>query len=415
MELLIKNVRIIDSSQNFIGDVYIKDGKIEQVGQDINKECHVIHGEGFQLLPSFIDLHSHFRDPGLTYKEDILTGSMASVKGGYTAVNLMANTKPVCSTMDIVNYVVDKSRYIGLIDISQTLSITKDSLGQDISHLDFADNTVRFLSDDGKGVNRSDIMYKAMVKAKEKNYTIISHAEDSLLTDISSRLSENLMTFRDIELSKLTGCHLHLAHVSTKEAISYIIEAKKAGANVTCEVTPHHIGLNDEIKYKVNPHLRSREDVEVLIQAIEDGWVDAIGTDHAPHSSEDKQNGAAGISGIETAFSVCYTKLVRAGHINLSKLSEIMSKRPAEIMHLNKGKIETGYDGDLVLVDTEKKYKVAKNDFASKGKNTPFDGIELYGKVIMTIKAGMVVFNRGKFILKQGQLVIDNWVIEDEY
>jgi dihydroorotase len=172
-----------------------------------------------------------------------------------------------------------------------------------------------------------------------------------------------------------------------------IIASKKKGTNLTCEVTPHHIGLTDEVKYKVNPPIRTRSDVSFLINAIKEGWVDAIGTDHAPHSHEDKKNGSPGISGIETSFSVCYTKLVKEGHINLNKLSEIMSKNPGRIMGLNKGKIQIGYDGDLVLVDINKSVMVDADKFQSKGKNTPFDGMKLYGEVKMTIKGGKVVYS----------------------
>jgi dihydroorotase len=334
-----------------------------------------------------------FRDPGLTYKEDILSGSRAAVRGGYTAVNLMANTKPVCCSMDIFQYVKNKAMEIGLIDVHQTISITRNLEGKDISHLDEISNEVKFISDDGRGIVDNRVMYDGMKKALEKNFIVISHVEDEKLAAFDTRLSENLMTSRDVALSEYTGCHLHVAHVSTKEAMKCIIASKRKGNNITCEVTPHHIGLTDEVKYKVNPPIRTRSDVSFLINAIKEGWVDAIGTDHAPHSHEDKKNGSPGISGIETSFSVCYTKLVKEGHINLNKLSEIMSKNPGRIMGLNKGKIQIGYDGDLVLVDINKSVMVDADKFQSKGKNTPFDGMKLYGEVKMTIKGGKVVYS----------------------
>jgi dihydroorotase len=334
----------------------------------------------------------------LTYKEDLLSGSRAAVRGGYTAVNLMANTKPVCSSMEVFEYVKNKAMEIGLTDINQVISITKNLDGKDISHLDEISNEVKFISDDGRGIVDNKVMYDGMKKALEKNIIVISHVEDEKLAAFDTRLSENLMTNRDVSLAEYTGCSLHIAHVSTREAMECIIASKRKGNNITCEVTPHHIGLTDEIKYKVNPPIRTRSDVDFLINAIKEGWVDAIGTDHAPHSYEDKKNGAAGISGIETSFSVCYTKLVREGHISINKLSEIMSKNPANIMGLNKGKIQIGYDGDLVLVDINKIFNVDSSKFQSRGKNTPFEGMELYGEVICTIKGGKVVYSKEESI-----------------
>jgi dihydroorotase len=393
MELLIKNAEVIDWSQSFYGDVYIKDGRIYEIGQNIIKECPVLEAEGLTLLPSFVDLHTHFREPGFTYKEDIETGSLAAVRGGYTAVNLMANTNPICSNMDIVNQVKKRAAEVDLIDIHQTVSITNNLEGKDLSHIEGLDKSVVCLSDDGKGVANSNIMLEAMIKAKNKGITIMSHAESEELAGVDSRLAENTMSWRDILLAKHTGCHLHLAHVSTKEVVNYIIEAKSQGYNITCEVTPHHIALTDEIDYKVNPPLRKNEDIDHIVKAIKDGYIDAIATDHAPHSVEDKAKGANGISGIETAFPVCYTKLVKGGHITLNKLSELMSKNPSYIMHFNKGEIKIGREADLVLVDLNEQYEINSKSFASKGKNSPFHGQKVYGKIVSTIKGGKVIFN----------------------
>ncbi|MGH4123014.1 MAG: dihydroorotase [Clostridium sp.] len=397
MELLIKNARIVDSSQDFIGDIYINSGIIYEIGKKLEKDCEVLDGEGYILAPSFIDLHSHFREPGYTYKEDILSGIQAALRGGYTAINLMANTKPVCSDMDTINMVLKKAREIKLVDIHQCASITEDLLGQSIAHLGELTNEVRFISDDGRGVSSSLVMLQAMVVAREKNLTIISHAENEELVDIDTRLAENLMTVRDITLSKFTGCKLHLAHVSTSEAMNDIIVGKKQGARITCEVTPHHIALTSETQYRVNPPLRETEDVNFLIEAIKDGFVDVIATDHAPHSMEDKIKGAPGISGLETSFPVCFTKLVGEGHITLNKLSELMSKNPAKIMGLNKGEIKIGFDGDLVLLDTKTKYNIDTKEFLSKGKNSPFDGKSVIGTVMCTIKAGNIVYKDKSF------------------
>ncbi|CDF59347.1 dihydroorotase [Thermobrachium celere] len=394
MNILIKNARVVDLNRDEILDVYIENGVIKEVGLGINRECSIIDGKGLVLLPSFVDMHCHFRDPGFTYKEDILTGSLAAVKGGYTGVNLMGNTNPPCSNSSILEYVISKSKEINLIDIHQTVTITRNMEGTDISHLDELKFPTRFISDDGKGVLRSKVMLDAMMKAKKMGITVISHAEDEDISKVDTRLSENIMTIRDISLAKFTGASLHVAHVSTKESINEIIRAKKEGVNVTCEVTPHHIALFDN-DYKVNPPIRKKEDVDRLIYAIKNGYVDVIATDHAPHTKEDKEKGAPGISGLETAFSVCYTYLVKEGHIDLKTLSKLMSKNPSKLMGLNKGQIDVGFDGDVVLVDLNKKYRVDSRCFVSKGKNTPFNDMEIYGEVVMTIKAGRVVYKRG--------------------
>lgn len=393
MELLIKNSRVVDFLQDFIGDVYIKDGIIHEIGRDLEKNCKTIDGIGKVLMPSFIDLHAHFREPGYTYKEDIESGSRAAAKGGYTYVNLMPNTNPVCSSMDIVNYVINKADEIGLIDVHQAVSITRDFDGQTINHIDELDEKVKVISEDGKDVMNSKTMIKAMEKAKEKNILVMCHCENHDISAMDMTLAEDTMTWRNITLAQYTGCPVHISHVSTKKSMNYIIDAKRKGQNVTCEVTPHHIALEDDINYRVNPPLRKKEDRDFLIKTIREGLVDAIGTDHAPHSYEDKTKGSPGISGIETVFSVCYSYLVKKKEISLSKLSEIMSKNPSEIMNLNKGQIKIGFMGDLVLVNLEKSYKVNSDSFLSKGKNTPFEGKKLYGQVEKTIKSGKIIYD----------------------
>lgn len=398
MNLLIKNARIVDYSQDFIGDIYIENGNIKEVGLDINIDAiNVIDAKGLTLMPSFIDTHAHFREPGLTYKEDIETGSKAALRGGYTGVCLMANTKPICSSKEVIEEVRNREKELNLIDLHQCISVTKGFNGKDITHLDnFAnDNRLKAISDDGVGVMDSEIMYKAMLKAKEHGWVIMSHAEDHSFSDIDMRIAENIMTLRDIYLAKETGARLHMCHVSTKEAIGYIKSAKKRFSNITCEVTPHHISLTKDINnYRVNPPIREKEDVYEIINAIKDGIIDCIGTDHAPHTQEDKEKGSPGMVGLETSFPICYTSLVKSGAINLNKLSEIMSKNCADILGMNKGRISPGVEGDVVLLDLDKKIKVNSKEFNSKGKNTPFQGMEFYGEVQMTIKAGRILYKK---------------------
>ena len=396
--LLIKNVNVVDAFQNFYGDVYIKNGIINEIGRSIvKKDVKVIDGQNLTLMPSFIDTHAHFREPGFTHKEDILSGSKAAVKGGYTGVCLMANTYPVCSNYEVLNTIRNRAKEVGLIDIHQCISITDGFSGDNIDHLENFkyDKDLIAISDDGFGVMDSSVMMKAMQLAKENNWIVMSHAEDETFSKIDMRIAEDLMTIRDLYLAKITKAHLHMAHVSTIEAIKAIENAKKEGVKVTCEVTPHHIALDSTISnYRVNPPIREKEDVENIINAIKNDVVDCIGTDHAPHTKDDKENGAPGMVGLETAFSICYTTLVKKNGISLNKLSSLMSKNPAEILRMNKGLISVGKDGDMVLVDLDKKVVVDSNDFVSKGKNTPFEGREYYGEVVMTIKGGKVVYKR---------------------
>lgn len=396
MELLIKNARIIDVTQDFIGDIYIKNGLIEEVGKEIHKtNVNTLNCEGKILMPSFIDTHAHFRDPGLTWKEDIETGSKAALRGGYTGVCLMANTNPICSSKETLEYVRNKSKELNLIEIHQCLSITKNFDGTTLSHLkELAnDKEIKAISDDGVGVANSNTMLEAMKIAKEKDWVIMSHAESPEFSKVDMRIAENMMTLRDVELAKLSKAKIHMCHVSTKESIECIIEGKMSGANITLEVTPHHIGLTRDINdYRVNPPIREQEDVDAIINAIKLGMVDTIGTDHAPHTAEEKKKGSPGMVGLETAFSICYTKLVRENSISLNKLSELMSYNPAKLLGMNKGRISIGTDGDFVLVDIDKKIKVNPEEFASKGKNTPFGGMEFYGEVLTTIKAGEIKY-----------------------
>ncbi|EJT6495289.1 dihydroorotase [Clostridium perfringens] len=399
MNLLIKNVNLIDESNNFFGDIYIEKGVIKELGTELNKECETLDGKGLVLMPAFIDTHAHFRDPGFEYKEDIESGSKAAVRGGYTTVTLMPNTKPVCSSKEILDYVVNKGKEVGLVDLYQTVSITKNLSGEEINHLrEFEGNpNVKAITDDGKGVSDSKIMMEAMKIAKENNWIVMSHAESPEFSRVDMRLAENMMTWRDITLAKFVDCRLHMSHVSTKEAMKYIIKGKNDGVKVTCEITPHHLALNNKISnYRVNPPIREEEDVNFLIKAIKMNYVDCIGTDHAPHSKEDKEKGAPGMIGIEQAFSICYTKLVKENHISLNKLSQLMSGNAAKLLNINKGKLQPGFLGDLVLIDLNKKRIFKEEDIVSRSKNTPFNGMEFYGDVVVTIKNGKIVYN-GEF------------------
>ncbi|MDD3192623.1 MAG: dihydroorotase [Oscillospiraceae bacterium] len=391
MELLIKNAKLVDEAGEVFADLLVRDGKIAAVGQGLLCAGEMIDASNLTLMPAFVDLHCHFRDPGYTQKEEIETGCRAAARGGYTAVNLMANTNPVCSDMETVRYVREKARKIGLVDVHQCVSVTKNFDGRTTDHLKALDESVKLISEDGKGVMSNHVMAQAMKIAKEKGMTILSHAEDMEISPYDYRLAENIATVQHIHLAEYLGARLHMCHVSTEEAMSEICRAKVAKAPVTCEVAPHHLWFYDT-DYRVNPPIRTKNDRDFLLWAIENGYVDAIATDHAPHTAEDKKNGAPGMVGLETAFGVCYTILVRERRLPLLQLSRLMSAAPARILGLSKGRLSPGYDADFALVDESREWVVDTADFASKGKNSPFDGARLYGKVVRTIKGGVTTY-----------------------
>ncbi|SHI35680.1 dihydroorotase [Dethiosulfatibacter aminovorans DSM 17477] len=402
MNIIIENVNIVDSRKTEYGKIVIENGIIvdpSSISEDMDYE--IIDGRGLTALPSFADTHTHFREPGFEYKETLETGSKAAARGGYTSVLLMGNTNPPCSSSKVINKVINKGKEIGLVEILQAGTISDGIKGESLDHLDDVRTATSFITDDGKGVMNDKLMYDAMNYARENGLIVVSHAEDHYFSDTDMRLAENLMTFRDIDLCRITGARLHLAHVSTVEAVERIIAAKEEGLPVTFEVTPHHIFGDSSLVYRVNPPLREQKDIDAIIEAIREGYVDSIGTDHAPHTAEDKKNGSPGISGIETSFPICYTVLVRQNGITLNELSRIMSENPSRILGLNKGLIEEGYEGDIVLVETDTEYEIDSSQFVSKGKNTPFDGRKVFGKVMMTIKHGNIVYKGADYDSRQ--------------
>ena len=390
--MLIKNAKLSDGTQV---DVLIQDGKIAGLMQ--NMPAHgeeVIDAAGRTLMPGFIDLHCHWRTPGFEYKEDIATGSAAAAAGGYTFVNLMPNTRPVCSSAAQAHAVMDEAERLGICGANQTVSITENFDGQTLDHLKSLPEDLRFITEDGKGVQNNEVMAKAFAICAQRDLVLMSHAEDMQISKWDYRLAENIETVRNLHLSEYYGTRLHMCHVSTKEAIAAIGDAKRRGVPVTCEVTPHHLWFADT-DYRVNPPIRQPEDVQALVEAIRTGVVDAIATDHAPHSAEDKANGAAGMIGLETAFGVCYTKLCREQGLDLYYLEALMSRFPAAILGLaGKGAVQVGMDADLTLVELDTPYVVDASAMHSRSHNTPFDGSTLYGRVDLTIRGGRVTYQR---------------------
>ncbi len=390
--MLLKNARLASGQPV---DLLLKDGLIAVMGLDLAADGEeVLDCAGRTVLPAFVDLHCHWRTPGFEYKEDIATGSAAAAAGGYTFVNLMPNTKPVCSSADIAHSVMAEAERIGLCAANQTVSITQNFDGHTLDHLKTLPEDLKFITEDGKGVQSGNVMAKAFAIAAQRGLTIMSHAEDMDISPWDYRLAENIETVRNLHLSEYYGTRLHMCHVSTKEAVEAIGAAKWKGVPVTCEVTPHHLWFADT-DYRVNPPIRKAEDVDALIEAIRLGVVDAIATDHAPHTDEEKAAGAAGMVGLETAFGVCYTKLCREKGLPLARLAELMSTAPAEILGLaGHGRVLPGYAADLALVELDTPYTVDKNALHSKSHNCPYDGAQLFGRVDLTIKGGKVTWKR---------------------
>lgn len=378
-------------------DLYVEDGIItEKFPKEEADE--IIDCNNLALLPSFTDLHVHFRDPGFTYKEDLETGSHAALKGGFTNVLLMGNTKPTVSSPEVYEDIIKRGKNLDLIGIDQVYTITKDFDGKSLDHLDNLPESVKFISDDGHGVDDAAVMYLAMVKAKELGINMTLHEEVAKVSAIDYEVAEDAMTIRDCYYAYKLDMPVHFSHVSTKGAMTAIKYFKDLGAKITCEVTPHHLYFSEKTRdeMKVNPPIRREEDRLFLLKMIKDGYVDAISTDHAPHSEKEKNQGAPGFIGIETAFSTCYEVLVKSGLISLNQLVKIMSTRPSEILEIKKGKLEPGYLADFTLVDLDKSFIYKKEDILSKSKNSLMIGKTLTGSIEKVYRKGVLKYENNR-------------------
>ena len=427
MTILIKHGHVVDPHTKRDGcfDVLVENEKIKEVAEHIEKPADtVIDAKSCYVMPGFIDLHVHLRDPGLTQKETLSTGGMAAARGGVTTVCAMPNTKPVIDTKEKVEEVHRRAKEESLVHVIQLGSMTMGECGEELSDIEgMAQAGCYALSEDGKSVMNAFLFRKAMRKAKENDLLIFSHCEDISMVEggvmnadeNAKRLGlkgitnsvEDVIVARDILLAKETGVKLHLCHCSTADSVKMIALAKEAGLPVTGEVCPHHFILtSDDIKeddgnYKMNPPLRSKADVEALKEGLKNGTIDVISTDHAPHAEEEKNRSisqaAFGIVGLETSAALTYTELVKTGYLSVMDMAEKMSYNPAKVLGLeDKGSVSEGMTADLVIFDPDKQYKIDKNTFASKGKNTPFDGYEVCGEVAYTLVDGRVVYDREK-------------------
>lgn len=423
MTILIKNGRLINPSENLdkVMDIFVEDGIIKEKAESIEKQANtVIDAAGCYVMPGLIDLHVHFRDPGLTYKEDIETGSKAAAKGGFTTVCCMPNTKPVVDNVETVKYIIEKGEKTGLTNVLPVGAVTKNMAGVEITDVEELKKAgICAISEDGKSVMNSGVYRKAMKNAAKANVPVLAHCEDINLVeggvinlgDKSSELGvkgisnavEDVIAMRDIMLAKETGATLHLCHCSTKDSVEMVKRAKEEGIKVTAEVCPHHFSMcSDDItsndgNFKMNPPLRAREDMKALIKGLQDDIMDVISTDHAPHSAEEKakdlEHAPFGIVGLETSVALTVTNLVKKGYLTPMQMAAKMSYNPAKVLGIPKGTLDEGKIADITIIDPDKEYTIDVNTFESKGKNTPFDGYKVSGEVEYTILNGKVVYS----------------------
>lgn len=389
--LVIKNGTLIDANQEIQADILIENGKIVAIGKDLHAE-ESIDATGKVVMPAFIDTHVHFRDPGFTAKEDLETGAHTALKGGYSAVNLMANTRPVVDNPETYHDIMQRADTLDLVTISQCYAATKDLAGETFIDFDILPETVKYLSDDGHGLFNNFQTYQLFQELAKRELKIMIHEEDKEISSVDYRIAEDIDTIRDVYLSGQTGAHVHFCHVSTIDSMQAVIDGKKKGYPVTAEVTPHHIYLSNT-DYRVNPPIRKQKDVDFLIQAIIDGHVDALATDHAPHTVADKANGSPGLIGLETAFQIAYKVLVEQHHQPLSLVSQVMSAGPAKLLNYQKGLFKIGYDADIVIIDLNTEETIEEAHIASRSKNTPFIGETFTGKIEQTLVNGIVKYH----------------------
>jgi len=419
-QLLISGGQTVDpySGSSEVRDILIADGIIMPLSER-EPGCRVFDACGMIVTPGLVDMHVHFREPGGEHKEDIATGSKAAARGGYTTVCCMPNTSPVIDCREVAEFVVSRSREAGLVNL-----LVAGALSKGLSGLELADYTgmlqagICALSDDGKTLMDYRLMLAAARAAKGLGLFITDHCENHTYSaggaiikgEVSRKLSvrgianssETYIVVRDIGLARATGCHIHLQHISAKESLEHIHRAKQEGVPITAETAPHYFTLTDAAvlahgaNAKMNPPLRHEADRLAVIEALRDGTIDAIATDHAPHSPEEKaqplESAPFGIVGLETAFAVSYTSLVRPGHLTLPGLLRLMSAAPAKLLGLEHAGLAVGAAADIAVFDTRKPYVIESAKFASKGRNTPFEGMEVHGRCMLTICDGKLTF-----------------------
>ena len=423
MSLLLRGGRVVDpaNSVDAVHDLLIQDGKVARLGARLAAppDATVVDVSGKLVCPGFIDMHVHLREPGYEYKETVATGTRAAAAGGFTAVCCMANTSPVNDNRSITDYILAKAASEGIVRVYPIGAVTRGLEGKELAELaELAEAGCVGFSDDGKCVMNAELYRRAMEYTLPFAAPVISHAEDHHLSRggamhegvVSTELglpgipaaAEDVMVARDIVLAELTGAHVHIAHLSTAGAVRLVREGKARGVRVTAEVTPHHLLLTDEavrgwdVNTKMAPPLRTKRDTEALLEALADGTIDCVATDHAPHAVADKEGefdrAANGIVGLETAVTLLYDRLVRPGLLPLATLVARLSRDPARLLGLPGGTLSVGATADVTLIDPDAPLTIEPSRFASKGRNTPFGGWLTTGRPWKTIVGGRIVW-----------------------
>jgi dihydroorotase len=425
-KLLIKNGRVIDpaTGRDEVTDILIKGGLIVRLGPDLHATGAVgFDAAGLVVAPGFIDMHVHLREPGFEHAETIESGSRAAAAGGFTSICAMPNTHPVNDEAAVTRYIVERAQRSAIVNVFPVGAITKESAGEELAAIGSMKAAgVVAISDDGRPVMNSRVMRRAMELARAFDVPVIDHCEDLNLSaggDMhegfeSVRLglrgipaaSEDVMVARDLILAELTGAHFHVAHLSSRRSLEMVAEAKRRKLPVSCEVSPHHMALADadmppyDSNYKMKPPLRSKCDAAALIEGIASGVVDAIATDHAPHTGSDKmqefEKCPFGILGLETALAVALEMLVHSGRINLLRLIEMFTTGPARVLNLNRGRLEPGLAGDVTIFDPELTWTYDVNRSFSKSRNSPFHGRTFRGAPVATVVGGKLVWRRDR-------------------
>ena len=418
MDFVLKDAKVFRKGKFIKGDILVKDGRLTHLFgfSSVPADAIVYNAENCIVLPGLIDVHVHLREPGFSFKETIKSGTEAAAHGGYTHVCSMPNLNPVPDSLKNLKQQLDIIKENAVIKVTPYGSITIGQAGDELSDMDAMKNLVAGFSDDGKGVQEAEMMIMAMEEAKVAGKMIVAHCEDNSLLKggyihdgeyaklhghrgICSE-SEYLPIKRDIALAKRTGCAYHVCHISTKESVELIRQAKKDGVNISCETAPHYLVFNDmdlqeDGRFKMNPPIRSEEDRQALIEGIKDGTIDMIATDHAPHSAEEKskglENSLMGVVGIETAFPVLWTELVMKNVISAEHLVKIMSTNPAKRFGFDSA-LADGSIADFTVFDINSEYEIDPDEFLSMGRSTPFAGRKVFGKCLMTVCGGKVAY-----------------------